>query len=143
MSGHTRRLGTQPQSSPHPTIWAAAAAATILYAVVGSGAGIAAFSAKQVDFGVSDVPMNATEQAAAKGGSVTQVPVALGGEGVVYHLDLPAGARVHLTGPVLARIFLGQTTPARSPPWQRSESTSPQSSPSPGPTSSSWPPMWS
>ena len=80
------------------------------YAVVGSGAGIAAFSAKQVNFGASDVPMTAAEQSAARGGRVTQVPVALGGEGVVYHLDLPAGARLHLTGPVLARIFLGQIT---------------------------------
>jgi phosphate transport system substrate-binding protein len=38
------------------------------------------------------------------------VPVALGGEGVVYNLSLPAGARLHLTGPVLAAIFLGQIT---------------------------------
>ncbi len=74
---------------------------SISYAVVGSGAGIAAFSAKQADFGASDVPMNASEQAAAQGGHVTQVPDALGGEGVAYNLNLPAGARLHLTGPVL------------------------------------------
>ena len=54
--------------------------------------------------------MTASEQAAAKNGPVTQVPVALGGEGVVYNLSLPAGARLHLTGPVLAAIFLGQVT---------------------------------
>ena len=54
--------------------------------------------------------MNASEQAAAKGGPVTQVPDALGAEGVAYNLDLPAGARLHLTGPVLAAIFLGQIT---------------------------------
>jgi phosphate transport system substrate-binding protein len=83
---------------------------SIGYAVVGSGAGITAFSAKQVDFGASDVPVNAAEQSAARGGRVTQVPVALGGEGVVYHLDLPGGTRLHLTGPVLARIYLGQIT---------------------------------
>ena len=47
---------------------------TISYAVVGSSAGIAAISAQQVDFGAADVPMNASELAAAKGGSVTQVP---------------------------------------------------------------------
>ena len=82
----------------------------ISYAIVGSGAGIAAFSAKQADFGASDVPMTSAEQSAARGGSVTQVPVALGGEGVAYNLNLPAGARLHLTGPVLARIFLGQIT---------------------------------
>ena len=85
-------------------------AVSISYSAVGSSAGIAAFSAQQVDFGASDVPMTASEQAAAKGGPVTQVPVDLGGEGVVYNLSLPAGARLHLTGPVLAAIFLGQIT---------------------------------
>ena len=64
---------------------------SIGYAVVGSGSGIAAFSAKQADFGASDVPMTSAEQSAARGGSVTQVPVALGGEGVAYNLNLRAG----------------------------------------------------
>ena len=85
-------------------------AVTVTYSPVGSSAGIAAISARQVDFGASDVPMNASELAAAKGGPVTQVPDALGAEGVAYNLDLPAGARLHLTGPVIARIFLGQIT---------------------------------
>jgi phosphate transport system substrate-binding protein len=85
-------------------------AVTVNYAVVGSSAGIAAISAQKVDFGASDVPMNASELAAAKGGPVTQVPDALGAEGVAYNLSLPAGARLHLTGPVLAAIFLGQIT---------------------------------
>jgi phosphate transport system substrate-binding protein len=83
---------------------------TISYSAVGSSAGIAAFSARQVDFGASDVPMTASEQAAARGGQAVQVPVDLGGEGIVYNLSLPAGARLHLTGPVLAAIFLGQVT---------------------------------
>jgi phosphate transport system substrate-binding protein len=87
----------------HPSV-------TITYAVVGSSAGIAAISANQVNFGASDVPMNSSELAAAKGGPITQVPVDLGGEGIAYNLSLPAGARLHLTGPVLAEIFLGQVT---------------------------------
>jgi phosphate transport system substrate-binding protein len=172
MSGHIRRLGSQPHRAPHPTIMAAAAgvillalgacstttvttssavsapstasfgasghpatltgagstfdapffdlafakyhqqhrAVSISYAAVGSGAGIAAFSAKQVDFGASDVPMTASEQTAATGGPSVQVPVALGTEDVVYDLNLPGGARLHLTGPVIAKIFLGQIT---------------------------------
>jgi len=48
---------------------------TIGYSAVGSSAGIAAISAQQVDFGAADVPMTATEQTAAKGGPITQVPV--------------------------------------------------------------------
>jgi phosphate transport system substrate-binding protein len=85
-------------------------AVSISYAAVGSGAGIGAFSAKQVNFGASDVPMTASEQAAAHGGPSVQVPVALGAEVVAYHLDLAHGARLHLTGPVIAKIFLGQIT---------------------------------
>ena len=60
---------------------------TISYAAVGSSAGIAAISARQVDFGASDVPMTTSEQAAAKGGPITQVPVDLGGEGIAYNLS--------------------------------------------------------
>jgi phosphate transport system substrate-binding protein len=57
-------------------------AVTVNYSPVGSSAGIAAISAREVDFGASDVPMNTSELAAAKGGHITQVPVALGAEGV-------------------------------------------------------------
>jgi phosphate transport system substrate-binding protein len=64
-------------------------AVTVGYSAVGSSAGIAAFSAGQVDFGASDVPMTATEQAAARGGPVTQVPVDLGGEGIAYNSACP------------------------------------------------------
>ena len=49
-------------------------AVTVNYAVVGSSAGIAAISAKQVNFGASDVPMNASELAAAKGGPSPRCP---------------------------------------------------------------------
>ena len=96
-------------------------AVTVDYSAVGSSAGIAAISARQVDFGASDVPMNASELAAAQGGPVTQVPDALGAEGVAYNLDLPAGAQLHLTGPVLAAIFLGQITYWRDPGHHRPE----------------------
>ena len=108
--GRVRR--TSPRSSPWPSpkYHQQHPAVTVNYSAVGSSAGIAAISAQQVDFGASDVPMNASELAAAQGGPVTQVPDALGAEGVAYNLDLPAGARLHLTGPVLAAIFLGQIT---------------------------------
>ncbi len=82
----------------------------VSYSAVGSSAGIAAISSQHADFGASDVPMNASEQAAARGGSIVQVPVDLGAEGIVYNLSLPAGERLHLTGPVIARIYLGQIT---------------------------------
>ena len=82
--------------------------AAISYSSVGSSAGIAAFTAKRADFGASDVPMTAAQQAAAHGGASVQVPVDLGAEAIAYNLvGLP---RLQLTGPVIARIFLGQIT---------------------------------
>jgi phosphate transport system substrate-binding protein len=90
-------------------------AVSISYSAVGSTAGIAAFSANQVDFGASDVPLTAGEQAAAHGGASVQVPVDLGAEVVVYNLVLPGTGRLRLTGPVIARIFLGQITSWNDP----------------------------
>jgi phosphate transport system substrate-binding protein len=92
----------------HPSV-------TIRYSAVGSSAGIAAFTAQHADFGASDVPMTGAEQAAARGGPAVQVPVDLGAEVVVYHLGIPGASRLHLTGPVIARIFLGQITSWRDP----------------------------
>jgi len=85
-------------------------AVTVRYSAVGSSAGIAAFSARQVNFGATDVPLTAAEQAAAHGGASVQVPVDLGAEVVVYNLVLPGAGRLRLSGPVIARIFLGQIT---------------------------------
>ena len=50
-------------------------AVTVNYSAVGSSAGIAAISARQVDFGASDVPMNASELAAAKGARSPRCPM--------------------------------------------------------------------
>lgn len=59
------------------------------------------------------MPLTAAEQAAARGGPLVQVPVDLGAEVVVYNLlGLP---RLHLTGPVIAQIFLGRITSWRDP----------------------------
>ena len=88
-------------------------AVAIGYSAVGSSAGIAAFTTKQADFGASDVPMTAAQQAAAHGGASVQVPVDLGAEAIAYNLTgLP---QLHLTGPVIARIFLGQITSWNDP----------------------------
>ncbi|HKW44024.1 MAG TPA: phosphate ABC transporter substrate-binding protein PstS [Candidatus Eremiobacteraceae bacterium] len=81
------------------------------YQSIGSGAGIQQFTAKTVDFGASDVPMNAKELAAASSsnGDVVQVPVALGGEAIAYNVP-GAPADLHLTPDVLVAIFAGSIT---------------------------------
>jgi phosphate transport system substrate-binding protein len=87
---------------------------TVNYASIGSGGGIAQFQANTVNFGASDVPMSATEIAAAKGGQVLQVPVALGGEAISYNLSGVASG-LKLTGTVLADIYLGKVTSWNDP----------------------------
>jgi len=84
---------------------------SVSYAAVGSSKGIARFSADTVSFGASDVPIAAAEQSAAVGGAVIQVPVDLGAVVVSYHVPIAGPASpIRLTGPVIARIFLGQIT---------------------------------
>jgi len=90
-------------SQDHPDV-------TINYQGIGSGGGIAQFTAKTVDFGATDVPMNATEvaKAEAAGGPVIQVPVALGGVAISYDLPGVVGGGLRLSPEVLAAIFLGK-----------------------------------
>jgi phosphate transport system substrate-binding protein len=80
---------------------------TVNYQPIGSGGGIQQLIAKTVDFGASDVPMNADELKRA-GAPVVQIPVALGGEALSYNLpkEIPGGLR--LTREVIADIYLGK-----------------------------------
>lgn len=81
---------------------------SVNYQAIGSGAGIQQFTAKTVNFGASDVPMNSTELAAAQkaGGAVIQLPIALGGVSIAYNLPgIKSGLR--LSGDVISRIYLG------------------------------------
>jgi phosphate transport system substrate-binding protein len=77
---------------------------TIQYSPVGSGAGIAAITNRQVDFGASDAPLSSDQAAACKG--CVQIPWALSATSIAYNVP---GAPVHLrlNGKVLAGIFLG------------------------------------
>lgn len=93
-------------SQVHPEV-------SVTYEPLGSSGGIEQFSAKTVDFGASDVPMDADELAEAKD-AVLQVPVTLGGEGIAY--NLPGIAKgLHLTRDVVADIYLGKTTKWNDP----------------------------
>jgi phosphate transport system substrate-binding protein len=79
---------------------------TVNYQSIGSGGGIQQFIQKTVDFGASDVPMNADELKRA-GDPVVQIPVALGGVAVVYNLPgIHKGLR--LTGQLIADIYSGR-----------------------------------
>jgi len=78
----------------------------INYQSIGSGGGIRQVLAGTVDFGASDVPMNADELARAKD-AVLQIPITPGGAGVAYNLPgIEKG--MHLTREVIADIYLGK-----------------------------------
>jgi phosphate transport system substrate-binding protein len=79
-------------------------AASLNYSGVGSGAGIAAISSRQVDFGASDAPMTPDQFAACHG--CVQIPWAFSATSIPYNVS-GVGYGLKLTGPVLANIYLG------------------------------------
>ncbi len=90
---------------------------TINYQSIGSGGGIQQFTAKNVDFGATDVPMNAEELGRAAQ-PVLQIPVALGGAAVAYNVP-GVTAPIKLTRQVVADIYLGKILKWNDPPIAR------------------------
>ena len=81
--------------------------AQITYGSVGSGAGIAAITARTVDFGASDAPLTKDQADACKG--CEQIPWALSATSIPYHVPgVEYGLK--LTGSILANIYLGHIT---------------------------------
>jgi phosphate transport system substrate-binding protein len=85
---------------------------TITYGAIGSGGGIAQITAKTVDFGASDAPFSPDQADACKG--CLQIPWALAATLVSYHVN-GAPAKLRLSGPVLADIYLGKITTWNDP----------------------------
>ena len=82
------------------------------YQAIGSGGGIQQLTAKTVDFGASDVPMDSSELARAQQGGavVIQFPTTLGGEAITYNLPIVIKGGLRLTRELLAQIYLGKIT---------------------------------
>ena len=79
----------------------------INYNPIGSGGGIAAITARTVDFGASDAPLTPDQFAACKG--CVQIPWVLSATAVIYNLPgVPNNLK--LTGPIIANIYLGNIT---------------------------------
>ena len=77
----------------------------ITYGAIGSGGGISQTTARTVDFGATDAPLTPGEAHACNG--CLQVPWALAATLVSYHVK-GVPNELKLSGPVLARIFLGE-----------------------------------
>jgi phosphate transport system substrate-binding protein len=79
----------------------------INYNPIGSGGGIAAITARTVDFGASDAPLTPDQFTACKG--CVQIPWVLSATSVIYNLPgVPNNLK--LTGQIIANIYLGTIT---------------------------------
>jgi phosphate transport system substrate-binding protein len=83
---------------------------TINYQSVGSGAGIAQFTANTVNFGATDVALTDSEVTAAQvNGTPLDIPTAFGAVTVSYNIPgVKTGLK--LDGPTIADIYLGKIT---------------------------------
>ncbi len=79
----------------------------INYQGVGSGSGIKSLTNKTVDFAASDAPLTDSQRSAAP--NALHIPETIGAVTLAYNLpNIPSG--LHLSGSVIAQIFLGTTT---------------------------------
>ncbi len=118
-------LGATPAGcSPPPTVGLTGAGSTLVYPLmsqwatvyaggtsvnylsVGSGTGIADITAKTVDFGATDAPLNPAERGAAPG--LLTMPESAGGVVPIY--NVPGVPILNFSGAVLAGIYLGTIT---------------------------------
>jgi phosphate transport system substrate-binding protein len=83
---------------------------TVNYQAIGSGGGIAQFTAGTVDFGATDSPMKDEEiTAAKKKGDPVHIPTVLGAVTVSYNVQ-GVDKGLKLDGATIAGIFLGKVT---------------------------------
>jgi phosphate transport system substrate-binding protein len=99
-----------PIEAEWASAWGNATGNTVNYAPVGSGSGEKDIASNLVDFGGSDAPLSVYPGVP---GNLVQIPWALTATGVSYHVNglrLKRGTSLHLTGSVLAQIYMGQIT---------------------------------
>ena len=77
---------------------------SITYGPVGSGAGIAAVTARTVDFGASDAPLTPDQAAACK--DCVQIPWALSATSIAYNIP-GVKNNLKITGQIVADIYMG------------------------------------
>ena len=88
------------------------AAVTITYGAIGSGGGVDQITARTVDFGASDAPLSSDQATACKG--CIQIPWSLGAVAITYNVK-GLQNKIHLTGPVIAEIYMGKITSWNDP----------------------------
>jgi phosphate transport system substrate-binding protein len=101
-----------PLVSTWSPVYDAATGTHVNYNPIGSGGGIAAISNRTVDFGASDAPLSPDQFKACNG--CVQIPWALSATSVAYNVD-GVNTHLHMSGAVLAEIYLGEITQWNDP----------------------------
>jgi phosphate transport system substrate-binding protein len=94
-----------PLEGEWATVWGNSTHNNVTYQAVGSGTGLKLIGQGLVDFGASDAPLSSSTTSC---GGCVQIPWALSATGIGF--NVPGVHRLHLTGNVLAGIYLGQIT---------------------------------
>ena len=100
-----------PIEAEWATAWQNSTGNNVIFSAVGSGSGYKDIAGGLVDFGASDAPLSVYSTPPCA--NCIQIPWALTATGVSYRIDglrLKRGTNLHLTGAVLAEIYLGQIT---------------------------------
>jgi phosphate transport system substrate-binding protein len=97
----------QPVYTKWSDAYAAKGGAHLNYQGIGSGGGIKQIEAKTVDFGASDKPLPAAD---LQKFGLLEFPTVIVGITPVVNLPGVTPGEIHLTGPVLASIYLGEIT---------------------------------
>jgi phosphate transport system substrate-binding protein len=84
----------------------------VTYGAIGSGGGIEQITARTVNFGASDAPLTPAQETACK--QCLEIPWALAATDVAYNVKGVSNG-LHLTGPVLADIWMGKVTKWNDP----------------------------
>jgi phosphate transport system substrate-binding protein len=84
----------------------------LTYEPIGSSAGVKKIKAEQTGFGATDVAPPPDE---LKSSGLVLFPIAITGIAPVVNLPIARDGQLRLTGPVLARIFLGEITQWNDP----------------------------
>lgn len=102
-----------PVYSNWARLYAREGGAQLHYEPVGSSAGVKKITARETDFGASDVVPKAKELAR---GNLVVIPTVITGVVPIYNLPGIGGGQIVLNGDVLARIFMGEI-----PRWDAKE----------------------
>ncbi len=96
---------------PLMSVWATQYKSTtgvqVNYQGIGSGGGISGITNKNLDFGATDAPLNASQHASFP--NLLTIPESIGAVTFAYNLpNVPA--HINITGPIIAEIYLGLMT---------------------------------